>query len=117
MTNKSYNPQALAGQLDYSDSEFQTDMRKNYDINIPDELLYSPKMNHFVLNKVSEINRKNMSEQINPDTGSVFTESEARKYAEENYKRRKEDFKTMKGWWIKNTPRFSSRDIWGYLSF
>jgi len=97
MAKQSYNPQALAGITDYSDEEFQQDM-KTYDIDIPDELLYTKEMNHFMLSQVSKVIRENKAKEINPDTGNTFTEKESRKYSEENYKARKAEFKNLNGW-------------------
>ena len=96
MSKKSYNPQALAGITDYSDKEFQQDM-KTYEIYIPDELLYSKEMNHFVLKEVTKVIKENKHQGINPNTGWVFTAEEASNYAEENYNYRVEEFKKLGG--------------------
>lgn len=75
MTQKSYNIQALRGH-DYSDTEFQADMAEA-GVNIPDELLYKPTLNDFVLQAMYEQNIEGLQTQKNPATGSNYTAKEA----------------------------------------
>jgi hypothetical protein len=79
---KSYNTLALKG-LDYSDDEFQADMKAS-GIAIPDELLYTSDLNNFVVNEMYKQNLDKFSNDTNPYTGQKYTEeeavAEARKY-------------------------------------
>jgi hypothetical protein len=75
MTQKSYNIQALRGH-EYSDQEFQADMAEA-DVIIPDEVLYTPKINEYVAQAMYEQNVVNLQSATNPSTGKEYTEAEA----------------------------------------
>jgi len=75
MTQKSYNIQALRGH-EYSDQEFQADMA-DADVIIPDEVLYTPKINEYVAQALYEQNVVNLQSATNPTTGKDYTEAEA----------------------------------------
>ena len=86
MEKKSYNAQALTGDLSYTDKVFQGDMRKE-GIDIPDNLLYTPDMNEFVAGKIKEQNIKGYLEaqSMDPKTGLPFTPERAEELAERKY--------------------------------
>lgn len=81
MSQKSYNVQALRGH-DYTDSAFQLDMAEA-GINIPDELLYTPRINNFVTEKIYEQNIQDYQNVENPFTGQKYTPAEAKSKANE----------------------------------
>jgi hypothetical protein len=75
MEQKSYNIQALRGH-DYSDQQFQQDMA-DAGLNIPDNMLYKPELNDFVLQAMYEQNIDGLQTQVNPRTGVNYTAKEA----------------------------------------
>jgi len=81
MDQKSFNIQALRGH-DYSDTEFQADMAE-VGVNIPDDMLYKPKLNDFVLQRMYEQNLEGLQTQKNPNTGNKYTAQEAESEARE----------------------------------
>lgn len=78
----SYNSMALRGH-DFSDDEFQSEMAE-VGINIPSELLYTPRMNDFVLGEMNTqtVNDILRSGDNNPDTNMPWTPKEAQAYAD-----------------------------------
>lgn len=77
---KNYNSLALKG-IDYNDEEFQMDM-KSIGVNIPDELLYTPSMNKYVIDEVSKQTYDSILKDTNPVTNAPYTEQEARVQAD-----------------------------------
>ena len=82
MNKTSYNMRALRGDENYSDQQFAKDMEEE-NIYIPEPLWYTPAMNDFVVEEMSKNNRKQLVNEINPETGKKFTEKEADKIANE----------------------------------
>jgi len=80
MTQKSYNIQALRGH-DYTDTEFQQDMA-DAGVNIPDELLYKPSINEYVVQAMYEQNIDGLQNEVNPETNKNYTASEATREAQ-----------------------------------
>lgn len=81
---KSYNAQALRG-LDISDDEFAEEMA-DAGIRIPQHLLYTPKMNDYVLDAMNKQTVRNAlaSPDPNPDTGEPWTLKEAQAMADKH---------------------------------
>jgi len=76
MTQKSYNIQALRGH-EYSDTEFQQDMA-DADVIIPDNVLYTPRINDYVAQAIYDQNIQGLPTVINPQTNKNYTAEEAR---------------------------------------
>lgn len=93
---KSYNSRALAGEAEYDDKQFQSDM-KDMGISIPDKLLYTSEMNDFVLDQVRSKAEIGLQQQVNPLTGNKYTESEAKQAAENRYKTAKSRLDGLQG--------------------
>jgi hypothetical protein len=79
---KSYNMQALRGH-EYDDKEFQADMQE-VGIHIPNSLLYTKDLGQFVINAVHQQAIEGLPEVMNPQTGEMYTQEEARKEADTN---------------------------------
>jgi len=73
---KSFNVQALRGH-DYSDDQFKIDMMEHAGINIPDQLLYTPRLNDYVLNEQHKKSSQDLQEIVNPATSAKYTPDEA----------------------------------------
>jgi predicted metalloendopeptidase len=78
---KSYNTMNLRGDTDYSDHQFKVDMMENAGINIPDQLLYTPDMNQYVVDAMYQKNLTNLPNLIDPSTGLKHTERSAKEEA------------------------------------
>jgi len=72
---QSYNVQALRGSS-MDDREFQKEMSR-VGVDIPDEILFTPEIGPYVINKVHERSVLGLPEVINPDTGMNYTQEEA----------------------------------------
>ena len=92
---QSYNSRALMGD-DYDDGQFQQDMKK-MNINIPDDMLYTPEMNKYVLGEVKTMTMKGLLDKPNPDTGMNYTPEQAEMKAQESYDMQMEKFSTLAG--------------------
>jgi len=77
---KSYNMEALRGH-NYDDHEFQQDMAKS-GVHIPDNLLYTPEMNPFVINEIYKQNIAGLPTVINDKTNKNYTPEEAKEEAD-----------------------------------
>jgi len=81
---KSYNIDSLMGDIDYDDTQFQSDYRK-LGIEIPDSLLYTPELNQFVASQERDRTKSYLPGKLNPQTRKPFTQEEADIIAEESY--------------------------------
>jgi len=79
---KSYNVQALRGH-NYDDHQFQADMRE-VGIHVPDSILYTKDLGPYVINEVYKQSLSGLPNVKNDQTGSNFTEEEAKELAEKN---------------------------------
>lgn len=79
---KSYNSIALRG-VDYDDMEFQNDMAE-IGVYIPDELLYKPEMNDYVLKEMNKRTVEEMVDSKNPLTQEFYTLEEAQQEADKS---------------------------------
>lgn len=77
---KSYNMQALRGH-DYDDHQFKMDLMETSNINIPDNVLYTPQINDYVMNEIHRNNCNDLQQEINMNTGKNYTPEEARSEA------------------------------------
>ena len=78
---KSYNLSALRG-LGVTDKEAQEIWRKE-GINIPDELLYTPKINTFIMDAVEEQTIRELQEREHPSGTGLYTQEQAEREAAE----------------------------------
>jgi len=79
---KSYNTRALRGEEGYDDVAFQKDMRGS-EVHIPDNLLFSPRMNDYVLDEMRKKNIQGFQGETNPQTGKLYTPEEARRESDQ----------------------------------
>ena len=84
MADKSYNSRALGGDTEYDDVQFQTDMKKR-GIHVPDDMLFKPEMNKFVLGEVRNQTVAALQAQADPNTGMNYTKAAAEMKAQESY--------------------------------
>ena len=94
-TRRNYNPSALAGQ-DYDDADFAKYLSSSLGIQVPDNVLYTPKLNDFVQDKLRDVTRAKLRDVNNPATGKPFTQKEADKEAERRYHQGKEQIKFLR---------------------
>ena len=90
---KSFNAQALRGH-EYDDKEFQQDMRE-VGIDIPDNLLYTPDIGPYVINKVHDQTISGLTELNNDETGRLYTQDEANKIASQHKSAALDMYKTL----------------------
>lgn len=79
---KSYNTIALRGNENFTDHDFQAEMSE-LGIDIPDELLYTPKLNDHVLNAMNQQTVNEMIVSKNPLTNQPYTRAEAQAEADQ----------------------------------
>jgi hypothetical protein len=78
---KSYNMQALRGDTDYTDDQFQQDMQDS-GIYIPDAYKYTPKVATHVMDQIHKDSCQGLQSVINPATGHNYSPDEARQEAD-----------------------------------
>ena len=94
MADKSYNSRALKGDDNYDDVQFQTDMRE-LGITIPDDVLFTPRLNDVVLDQVHAKAVIGLQERVNPLTGTNYTEEEAKEAADNRRKQKKSELDAL----------------------
>jgi hypothetical protein len=76
---KSYNMSALKGQP-ITDGEFQEEMRE-IGIYIPDQYLYTPALNSFMMDAIHDDTVSKLPNEKNPLTQQLYTPQEAKEEA------------------------------------
>ena len=78
--SKNWNIFALQGQ-ELDDMTFRDEMLEQQGIEIPLDLVNTPKINDFVIDKVYEKNIQDLQSVDNPATGQTYTPDEAKEEA------------------------------------
>lgn len=79
---KNYNMRALRGE-DLNDQQAADIFKMKTGIEVPKDLLQTPKMNTYMIDKMYELNKTGLQDKVNPNTGLKYTVKEAEIAAKE----------------------------------